>query len=217
MTTSDPSPAYLKRVATVFKDTKGNLNKVITAILTDPEARAGDVYGKTTANFGRIKEPLLIFTSGFRGLGCKVAVKSTDKPNEVIRSYNQQPFNAYSVFNFYPPNHRTQGTNILAPEQKLLNSMEFSSRMNFFIWTLENESTLNDAGCDVDTFKAAQAVSDEKLLDLMNERFFRGTLSASISKSLVDANKNMSNKKGLRLTGSILDMAALTPAFGVSK
>lgn len=217
MTTSDPSPAYLKRVATVFRDTKGNLNKVIMAILTDPEARAGDVYGKSTANFGRIKEPLLIFTSGFRGLGCKVAVKSTNKPNEVIRSYNQQPFNAYSVFNFYPPNHRTQGTNILAPEQKLLNSMEFSSRMNFFTWTLENESTLNDAGCDVDTFKAAQAVSDEKLLDLMNERFFRGTLSSSISKSLVDANKNMSNKKGLRLTGSILDMASLTPAFGVSK
>jgi hypothetical protein len=89
--------------------------------------------------------------------------------------------------------------------------------MNFFIWALENESTLNDAGCDVDTFKAAQAVSDEKLLDLMNERFFRGTLSASISKSLIDANKNMSNKKGLRLTGSILDIAALTPAFGVSK
>jgi uncharacterized protein (DUF1800 family) len=218
MTTSDPSPAYLKRVATVFKDTKGNLNKVITAILTDPEARAGDVYGKTSANFGRIKEPLLIFTSGFRGLGCKVAVKRADKPNEVIQSYNQQPFNAYSVFNFYPPNHRTQGTNVLAPEQKLLNSMEFSSRMNFFSWTLQNESTLNDAGCDVATFKAAQAVSDEKLMDLMNDRFFRGALSASISKSMIDANKNLWNKdQGLRLTGSILDMAAVTPAFGVSK
>jgi uncharacterized protein (DUF1800 family) len=218
MTTSDPSPAYLKRVSTVFKDTKGNLNKVITAILTDPEARAGDVYGKSTSNFGRIKEPVLIFTSGFRGLGCKVAIKQTNKPNEVIRSNNQQPFSAYSVFNFFPPNHRTQGTNILAPEQKLLNSMEFSSRMNFFSWALQDESNLNDAGCEVATFKAAQAVSDEKLLDLMNERFFRGALSASISKSLIDANKNLWNKDlGLRLTGSILDMAAVTPAFGVSK
>jgi len=218
MTTSDPSPAYLKRVATVFRDTKGNLNKVITAILTDPEARAGDVYGKSTANFGRIKEPLLIFTSGFRGLGCKVAVKSTDRPNEVIQNYDQQPFNAYSVFNFYPPNHRTQGTNILAPEQKMLNSMEFSSRMNFFSRAFQNEATLNDAGCDVTTFKAAQAASDEKLLDLMNERYFRGALSASITKSLIDANKNLWNKdQGLRLTGSVLDMAAVTPAFGVSK
>ena len=64
----------------------------------------------------------------------------------------------------------------------------------------------------------AQAVSDEKLMDLMNERFFRGALSASISKSLIDANKNLWNRdQGLKLTGAILDMAAVTPAFGVSK
>lgn len=218
MTTSDPSPAYLQRVATVFRDTKGNLAKVITAILTDPEARAGDVSGKASTNFGRIKEPVLVFTSGVRGLGCKVAIKRTDKPNEVIQSNNQRPLDAYSVFNFFPPNHRTQGTNVLAPEQKLLNSVEFSSRMGFFSYALQNESSLNDAGCDVVTFKAAQAVSDEKLLDLMNERFFRGAMPASISKSLIDANKSLWNREqGLRLTGAILDMASLTPAFGVSK
>jgi len=218
MTTSDPSPAYLQRVATVFKDTKGNLAKVVTAILTDPEARAGDIFSKTSNNFGRIKEPVLVYTSGFRGLGCKVSIKKTDKPNQVIGSNNQQPLNAYSVFNFFPPNHRTQGTNVLAPEQKLLNSVEFSSRMNFFSWALQNETSLNDAGCDVAAFKTAQAVSDEKLMDLMNERFFRGAMPASINKSLIDANKNLGNRdQGLRLTGSILDMAALTPAFGVSK
>lgn len=218
MTTSDPSPAYLQRVATVFRDTNGNLNKVITAILMDPEARAGDVYGKSSANFGRIKEPLMIYTSGFRGLGCKVAVRQTNRPNEVVSSGNQTPFNAYSVFNFYPPNHRTQGTNVLAPEQKMLNSMEFNSRMSFFNWAFQNEATLNDAGCDVATFKAAQAISDEKLIDLMSERYFRGALSPSIGKSLIDAHKNYWNRnQGLSLAGSILDMAAVTPAFGVSK
>lgn len=218
MTTSDPSPAYLQRVATVFKETKGNLAKVVTAILTDPEARAGDTFGKTTNNFGRIKEPVMVFTSALRGLGCKVAIKRTDKPNEIYQSNNQQPLNANSVFNFFPPNHRTQGTNVLAPEQKLLNSVEFSSRMGNFMYSLQYESALNDAGCDVATFKAAQAVSDEKLMDLMNERFFRGTLSASISKSMIDANKNLWNRdQGLRLVGAYLDMASVTPAFGVSK
>jgi len=218
MTTSDPSPAYLQRVATVFRDTKGNLGKVITAILTDPEARAGDTYGKTSSNFGRIKEPVLVFTSGFRGLGCRVAVKRADRPNEVFQSNNQRPLEAYSVFNFFPPNHRTQGTNVLAPEQKLLNSVEFSSRMGFFSWALQNETSLNEAGCDVGSFKAAQAVSDEKLLDLMNERFFRGAMPASISKSMIDANKNLWDRgQGLKLVGAILDMASVTPAFGVSK
>jgi hypothetical protein len=96
--------------------------------------------------------------------------------------------------------------------------MEFSSRMGFFGWAFQNEAALNDAGCEVATFKAAQAVSDEKLLDLMNERYFRGALSASISKSMIDANKNLWNKtQGLSLAGSILDMASVTPAFGVSK
>jgi len=218
MTTSDPSPAYLQRVATVFRDTKGNLGKVVAAILSDPEARAGDSNGKSSANFGRIKEPVLIYTSGFRGLGCKVAIKRTDKPNEVIQSNNQMPLDAYSVFNFFPPNHRTQGTNVLAPEQKMLNSIEFSSRMGFFSGSFQDESTLKDAGCDVASFKAAKAVSDEALLDLMNDRYFRGSLSASISKSLIDANKNLWNRdQGLTLVGSILDMASVTPAFGVSK
>ena len=151
-------------------------------------------------------------------MGGKVAIKRTDKPIEVFQSNNQRPLIAYSVFNFFPPNHRTQGTNVLAPEQKLLNSVEFSSRMGFFSGALQNETSLNDAGCDVTAFKAAQAVSDEKLMDLMNERFFRGALSASISKSLIDANKNLWNRdQGLKLTGAILDMAAVTPAFGVSK
>ena len=218
LTTSDPSPAYLERVATVFRDTKGNLAKVVTAILMDPEARAADVPGKATSNFGRIKEPLLVFTSGFRGLGCKVAPKESWDPTQAVQSNTQRQFNAPSVFNFYPPNHRTQGSNVLAPEQKMLNSSEFSSRMSFFNSRFRDETLLNDAGCDVATFKAAQAVSDEKLMELMNDRFFRGALPATVSKSLIDAHKNYWDRnRGLALTGAILDMASLTPAFGVSK
>ena len=218
MTTSDPSPAYLERVATVFKNTKGNLTKVITAILTDPEARNADIPSKASASFGRIKEPLIMYSSAFRGLGCKVAPRAQWNPSTVTQSNNQMPFNALSVFNFYPPNHRTQGTNVLAPEQKMLNSIEFSDRMSSLSYTLQDESLLSSAGCDVEAFIAAKAVSDEKLLDLINDRFFRGALPASITKSLLDANKNFWNRnKGLALTGSILDMASITPAYGVSK
>lgn len=218
LTTSDPSPAYLERVATVFKDTKGNLSKVVTAILLDPEARNGDTQGKSASNFGRIKEPLLIFASGFRGLGCKVAPRSPWDPTQVVQSNTQRQFSAKSVFNFYPPNHRTQGTNVLAPEQKMLNSTEFSDRMSYFNSRLQDEALLKDAGCDVALFQAAQAISDEKLLDLMNERFFRGALPAASAKTLIDGTKNTYNKdKGLTLTGAILDLASLMPAYGVSK
>jgi uncharacterized protein (DUF1800 family) len=218
MTTSDPSPAYLKRVATVFKDTNGNLGKVVTAILTDPEARNSDSSSNFVAKFGRIKEPFLIYTSGFRGLGCKLAVRRTDQPEQVHQSLSQQPFYAYSVFNFYPPNHRTQGTNILAPEQKMLTSIEFARRMSFFYSAFEDESALNEAGCEVTTFKTAQNESLDKLIALMNERFFRGALPSNVAVSIKESLGDYKQwNKGLRITGSILDMASITPAFGVSE
>jgi uncharacterized protein (DUF1800 family) len=218
MTTSDPSPAYLERVATVFKDTKGNLGRVVTAILLDPEARAGDLPSKSTANFGRIKEPVLMFTSGIRGLGCRSSMKAHWNSTQTWTPNNQRPFHAYSVFGFYPPNHRTQGSNVLAPEHKMLNSNEFSTRMNMFRNQLRSESLLTDAGCDVASFKAAAAISDEKLMDLMSERYFRGAIPASVAKSIIDAHKTYyARTDAMSLTGAMLDMASLTPIFGVSK
>lgn len=218
MTTSDPSPAYLERVATVFRDTKGNMGKVVTAILMDPEARAGDVVGRSANSFGRIKEPFLMTTNVIRGLGCRGAVRDSFDSREIWKTRNQRPFEAYSVFNFFPPNHRTQGTNVLAPEQKLLNSSEFGSRMWNSNNGMQSEATLTDAGCDVAAFKTATATSDEALVDLISQRFFRGAMPASLAKSLIEAHKTMwQREQGLKLAASMLDMASLTPAFGVSK
>ena len=218
LTTSDPSPAYLERVATVFRDTKGNMGKVVTAILLDPEARYGDVVGRSSKGFGRIKEPFLLTMNVIRGLGCKSAVRDANDSREIWKNRNQRPFEAYSVFNFYPPNHRTQGTNVLAPEQKLLNSSEFGSRM----WNnnngMDSETMLINAGCDVNAFKVATATSDEALVELISQRFFRGAMPAALSKSLIEVNKNLwQREQGLKLAASMLDMASLTPAFGVSK
>ena len=218
MTTSDPSPAYLERVAKVFRDTKGNLGKVVTAILTDPEARAGDVPANAGKTFGRIKEPLMLTLSVIRGLGCKGVVRDAYNSRYVWQNQQQRAFEAYSVFNFFPPNHRTQGPNVLAPEQKMLNSSEFASRMWSNSVGMQSESNLMDAGCDVAAFKAAAAVSDEKLVELIGERFFRGAMPAVVAKSLIEANKNMWQKEqAIAFTAAMLDLATLTPAFGVSK
>jgi uncharacterized protein (DUF1800 family) len=85
--TSNPSPAYVKRVADVFVNncnglypanpcgnTRGDMKSVYRAILLDPEAR-GDV--KSAPNYGRLRDPLELFTNvartfnatGFSGSG----------------------------------------------------------------------------------------------------------------------------------------------------
>jgi hypothetical protein len=89
--------------------------------------------------------------------------------------------------------------------------------MSFFHSAFANESLLNDAGCDVSTFKEAQYTSVDKLIALMNERYFRGALSESIAGSISEAVANYPKNEGLKITGSILDLASLTPAFGVSE
>ena len=160
----------------------------------------------------------MITLNVIRGLGCKAAIRNPNDSRSVWQNQQQRAFEAYSVFNFYPPNHRTQGTNVLAPEQKMLNSTEFGYRMWNSSFGMQNESLLTDAGCDVATFKAATAVSDEALVELLSQRYFRGAMPAALAKSLIEANKNLYQKdKGLLLASTMLDMASLTSAFGVSK
>ena len=56
--TSNPSAAYIARVAQVFNDTvtsvRGDMQAVIRAILLDPEAR----NDSPPANFGRLRTPM---------------------------------------------------------------------------------------------------------------------------------------------------------------
>lgn len=73
-TTANPSAGYLHRVATVFRNTKGNLGEVIKAILLDYEARSlpdsGAPNPADAAGHGKPKEPLLAFTAMQRALQC---------------------------------------------------------------------------------------------------------------------------------------------------
>jgi uncharacterized protein (DUF1800 family) len=117
---SNPSPAYVSRVAAVFanngSNVRGDMKAVITAILEDPDARAGD----TSPNFdgGHLREPMLYMTNVIRGLG----FVNTD-PNSYYSSLSnytnalaEKPYTSGSVFNFFPPNYVIPGTTDNAPE-----------------------------------------------------------------------------------------------------
>lgn len=218
LTASDPSPAYITRVATVFQQTNGNLGQVVNAILLDSEARMGDTAG-VASRVGRIKEPHLLLVSVKRGLGCLSAIRSDWNIEAPWQSDLQQPFNAASVFNFYPPNHRAPGSGLLAPEQKTLNSEEFNSRLGVFSWRLGYLTRAADAGCDVQAVKDAMAQSDDKLLTLMSDRYFRGAMPAAVRQGLLEANMANTYHRAnpMAFLGAMLDLASVTPAFGVSK
>jgi hypothetical protein len=118
MVTSNPTPAYVARVASVFNDNgrgvRGDLAAVVKAILLDDEARKPELVAGDA--FGRVEEPVLTYTSYLRAFDVKPVQGYTLLPDwpKVYDTYyfadagdsvqmllGQAPTRAHHVFNFY--------------------------------------------------------------------------------------------------------------------
>jgi uncharacterized protein (DUF1800 family) len=222
LVTSDPSPAYVSRVVAVFenngKGKRGDLAAVAKAILLDPEARRADDPAFRELQVGRIKEPVLQAASVMRALECKQPVTMPWNRYEVYGFTNQKPLAAPSVFSFFSPMHRAPGSNILAPEQKLLDSKEFRDRLGGLSQVYGDDGqALRDAGCQFDAFVQALNRSPDAFVELMSQRLFKG----SMSPVLRDASKVLLDEARWDSTGQraalVMTFMLTTPAFGVIK
>src|SRR5271167_4179754 len=132
LVTSNPSPAYVTRIAQVFNNdgtgVAGNLQAVVSAILLDPEARRGDDPTHVQASDGHLREPLLHMLTALRAVN---ATTDGVNLNNYAAVMDQSPFLSPTVFNFYPPNYQVQGTSLIGPEFKILNANTTMSRVNF--------------------------------------------------------------------------------------
>lgn len=135
LVTSNPSPTYVARVATVFNNNgsgvRGDLYSVARAILLDPEARSGDTGAPQT--FGKLREPLLRVTQLWRAFSgvarngkLDYAFPETDLGQAALRSA--------SVFNFFRPRYQPAGpitdSGLVAPEFQITNESTITSTTN---------------------------------------------------------------------------------------
>jgi uncharacterized protein (DUF1800 family) len=142
LVTSNPTPAYVKRIADIFDDngrgTRGDLKSVVRAILLDPEAR-GNV--KTDPDYGKLREPVLFITSFLRPFspvaannltpftGC--AGQSDGVINGVTLTLDQDVFNPPTVFNYYPMDYTIPNTPLAGPEFGIFSTGTALKRPNF--------------------------------------------------------------------------------------
>lgn len=215
LTTSDPSPAYVARVVAAFNRTSGHLGEVVKAVLTDPEARAGDDPNRSASGFGRIREPHLAHTAIWRGLGCTTVPLSGGQGPGVLAAHTQIPLGPPTVFGFTAPTHRAPGSNLLAPEQKMLVSDEFSRRLGLN-WSLRQDQSLKDAGCDVAAVLQSYAAGEDAMLDLLGQRYLRGNLSPSVRQGIKAALKdqNWLKETASQQFGAMVGLMSMTPGFG---
>ncbi|QEY16341.1 DUF1800 domain-containing protein [Cellvibrio sp. KY-GH-1] len=150
LVTSNPSPGYVSRVASVFnnngKNVKGDMKAVIKAILLDDEAQNG--YKTAPNTFGKLREPILKTAHlwrAFKGTGTPSQLKGESVTGKRVRFYGsgrlmgQRPFGSPSVFNFYRPDYQHPGE----IKNSNLNSPEFQIHTESMI--MSQVSTLSNA------------------------------------------------------------------------
>lgn len=223
---SNPTPAYVGRVAAAFRNNgsgvAGDLKAVIKAVLLDPEARAGDDPAKARADDGKIREPALHRSAIFRAMGCQRA--PTNWSNGDYGLGAQPHWWAESVFSFYAPTDRAPGSNLLAPEQKLLVASELTERLGQLNWIRFNNATkANDlsaytaAGCSLDALIKAFTTSPKAFSDHLAQAYFRGamppTLRANIEQLMLAPSWDVNAPDYGALL--MLQFALATPYFGV--
>jgi uncharacterized protein (DUF1800 family) len=202
---SNPSPAYVARVAAVFANNgsgvRGDMKSIITAILTDADARAAD----TSPNFdgGHLREPMLYITNVMRALS--FTNKDATAGNDVVAnaSYNtvgnytsplsEKPYSSGSVFNFFPPDYVIPGTTANAPEFGQENTASAVLRL-----TLANTLVYNGiSGFTVDLSKTSalgimasktgNAQTDSAaLVDSLSTMFMHGQMPTQMRTAIIN-------------------------------
>lgn len=127
LVTSNPSPAYVQRVAAIFNNNgqgvRGDLLAVARAILTDAEAvtRGGN-------NYGKLREPILRVSHLWRAFNAADQNGGLNEfliVNQGAEIFSQSPLQAPSVFNFFVPDYVRAGplatAGLVAPEFQITN------------------------------------------------------------------------------------------------
>ncbi len=128
LVTSNPSPAYVERVARAFNGDatgiRGDMQAVIRAVLLDPEATAPPDAART---FGKLREPVVRYASILRQFGATSDDGFIANTGFVLQELGKQhPLSAPSVFNFFLPTHVPAGeiddAGLVAPEFQITTS-----------------------------------------------------------------------------------------------
>jgi uncharacterized protein (DUF1800 family) len=211
LVTSDPTPAYVSRVAGVFnanRSSQTQMREVIRAILLDPEAR-GDV--KTDPNFGKLREPVLFATNFFRTFNVRGAAGSWQFDGYIstangagrggrsgqFNGMAQVPFLSPTVFNYFPPGYGVPGTTLNGPEFAIMTTGTAVQRANFinaFTFTAipitvvapDSPTGLSLDFADLQVLVVADTTSGQ-LLDELNRRMLHNTMSAQMKSTLQTA------------------------------
>lgn len=196
LVTSNPSPAYVARVAAAFNNNgagvRGDMAAVVRAVLLDTEARSAPI----STGFGRLREPVLRTTHWMRAMGAQ----SSSGQYLVVTDMDgvgQRALFSPSVFGYYRPGYVPPQTvfaarGATAPEFQIVNESSTVTWVNKAEAMSGKGLGWNGTGPDVSSTYAPLAAlaaqgNASGMVQYLNLRLFSGGMSNSLQSALLDA------------------------------
>jgi uncharacterized protein (DUF1800 family) len=195
--TSNPSPAYVSRVASVFQNdgtgVRGNLQAVITAILLDDEARNSAAAG-SNPQYGKVREALVrytewarAFTAQSRNAGFNLG--STEDP---IYGLGEMPLRSPTVFNWFAPGYVPPGTSIaqaglVAPEMEMTDVSTVVGYLNYMQGAIGSSTQYGGDVFSTYSAEIALASNPDQLLDRLNLLLMAGEMDSTLRTEIIGA------------------------------
>jgi len=236
LVTSNPSPAYIARVAGVFNNNgageRGDLQALVRAILTDDEARS--VASANDTNFGKVREPVIRLAHVWRALDAvpgpeaggvhRHANLSLERLDELT---GQAVLRSPSVFNFYQADTAISPSDTLvAPEIQITTEANVAAIHTNFHHQFYRFTTATELGGDnprvtqVDLTRPADlAANTGDLMDWINLVFFAGDMPDYLRSNVESSIRTLSNNASGRFSRAqeALFLTLSSPAFGVQR
>ena len=200
--TSNPSPAYVGRVAAIFNNNgagvRGDMAAVVRAVLTDADAR--NAAAVSSVDFGKLREPVIRVTNWARAFGA-----TSQTGNYLITStsantsLSQSPLSSPSVFNFWRPGFTPPATtqlgqrSLVAPEFQIIDEVTAAAYINVMQDWINNgigQTPTGLQGRDVRsayTPELALVDNPQGLVDRVNSLLFYGQMTPTLQGRLVAA------------------------------
>lgn len=197
-TRSNPSPAYVQRVAAVFANNgsgvRGELGATVRAVLLDPEA--GWAQSTSAPIPGKLREPVLRVAHWLRAFEARSPSGEFQMVYD-FESLSQMVTHAPSVFGYFRPGYTPPGTAIaqqggVAPEFQIVNEGSTATWVNRAESMAGNGLGWNGSGADVvadytPLLNLLNTGNAQAVVQRLNQQLYAGRMSAALQAALIEA------------------------------
>jgi uncharacterized protein (DUF1800 family) len=222
LVTSNPSPGYLYRVASVFNNNgqgvRGDLQAVVRAVLMDYDARGS---AKTSQGAGHEREPLVRLTNLLRAFNAaspdgKFSVRNANG------NLGQEAMHSPTVFNFFSPDYSAPGAiaeaGLKSPEFEITNETSVVTVANYFRTAIYGALGPSTARITLNlSNEIALAANPAQLVDHLNILLLAGNMSPEMQTILINAVTQIPSNNPTERARTAIYLVINSPEFTVDK